>query len=158
MKIIVSDSSPLIILCKCNRMNLLKNLFNEVLITQVVFDETSAKNDEAKNVLQTTGFIKITSVQNVAVYQQLADILDNGEASAIALAKEQNLPLLIDEKKGRKIAQQIGIDIIGFLGILLLNYQKQYITKTDILELINEAENHNYRLGNNLKDKFLSQI
>ncbi len=27
MKIIVSDSSPLIILCKCNSLNLLKNLF-----------------------------------------------------------------------------------------------------------------------------------
>ena len=89
-------------MCKCNSLNLLKNLFNEVLITQVVFDEISAKNDEAKNVLQTTGFIKITSVQNVSVYQQLVDILDNGEASGIALAKEQKLPLLIDEKKGRR--------------------------------------------------------
>ncbi len=158
MKIIVSDSSPLIILSKCNKLNLLKNLFSEVLITQVVFDEISAKNDKAKNDLQTTDFIKIISIQNISAYQQLLDVLDAGEASAIALAKEKKLPLLIDEKKGRKIAQRVGIDIIGFLGILLLNYQRNNITKSDVIEIINEAERYNYRLGDSLKNKFLSQI
>ncbi len=112
MKIIVSDSSPLIILSKCNKLYLLNNLFSEVFITQVVFDEISAKNDEAKNNLQTADFIKIISVQNMSVYKQLLDVLDSGEASAITLAKEQNLPLLIDEKKDRNSYKSTSTSLI----------------------------------------------
>ena len=46
--------------------------------------------------------------------------LDPGEAEAIVLAIELKADaLLIDEKKGRKIAQEYGIVITGLLGILI---------------------------------------
>ncbi len=158
MRIIVSDSSPLIILGKLNRMDLLRNIFEEVFITQVVFEEISAKNDVAKKILTKTDFIKLVNQQDTIVYNQLQQILDKGEASAIAFAKEQNLPLMIDEKKGRKIAKQMDIEIIGFLGVLLLNFQKQHISKNDAIEILNEAERFNYRIRNSLKQKVLYKM
>jgi predicted nucleic acid-binding protein len=46
--------------------------------------------------------------------------LDRGEAEAIALYQEKSADyLLIDERLGRKVAQQYGSRIIGSLGILL---------------------------------------
>ena len=45
--------------------------------------------------------------------------MDEGEAEAIVLAKELHADLLImDETKGRAIAQQEGMSIIGLIGVL----------------------------------------
>ena len=47
--IVVSDTTPLISLLKIKRVDLLKELFGEVLIPQAVFDElTSVLTDELK--------------------------------------------------------------------------------------------------------------
>jgi len=68
------------------------------------------------------------------------------------------VPLLIDEKKGRKVAQQIGIETIGFLGILLLNYKRQFLSKTEILEILDESEKNNYRIGEVLKQELIHKL
>ena len=53
----------------------------------------------------------------------LSYLLDLGESEAIMLAKNLNLPLIIDEINGRKIARQMGIPILGLLGTLIPQYQ-----------------------------------
>jgi predicted nucleic acid-binding protein len=55
--------------------------------------------------------------------------LDSGESEAIALYWEKATDfLLIDEQRGRKIAAQSGIKIIGTLGVLLLAKRKGLIS------------------------------
>ncbi len=47
--------------------------------------------------------------------------MDRGEAEAIALAEELHADhLLIDERKGRRLAQQQGVPVVGLLGVILL--------------------------------------
>ena len=62
--------------------------------------------------------------------------LDPGEAEAIVLAKELKAEfLIIDERKGRRIAAEHGLRITGLLGVLVRGKQKGYITKlTPILD------------------------
>lgn len=46
--------------------------------------------------------------------------LDPGEASAIALALGiQNSLLIIDEKRGRKVAERLGLKVIGTIGVVV---------------------------------------
>ena len=46
--------------------------------------------------------------------------LDAGEAAAIALAVEEGADLiLVDERKGRKIAARLGLSVRGTLGVLV---------------------------------------
>ncbi len=54
-------------------------------------------------------------------YQLLIEsFVDKGEASAIALALEsENSLLIIDDRKGRKFARQLGLSIIGTIGIIV---------------------------------------
>lgn len=59
-------------------------------------------------------------VRNEALVRQLRTTLDDGESEAIALAQELNARLLIiDEYKGRQVAEKMSIRIIGVLGILV---------------------------------------
>jgi predicted nucleic acid-binding protein len=50
----------------------------------------------------------------------IESFVDKGEASAIALALEsENSLLIIDDRKGRKFARQLGLSIIGTIGIIV---------------------------------------
>ncbi len=54
--------------------------------------------------------------------------LDKGEASAIALALEnENCLLIIDEYKGRKVAKSLGLAITGTAGVLAQAKLKGYV-------------------------------
>lgn len=59
---------------------------------------------------------------------RLAAVVDSGEAEAIQLARELHADwLLIDERKGRRLATQEGVPVIGLLGVLLLAKRQQII-------------------------------
>ena len=77
--------------------------------------------------------------------QRLLEIqVDNGEASAMALALEIEKSLLIlDDYKARRLAKNLNIDYIGTIGIILLAKQKGIINAIKpILEKIKETNFH----------------
>ena len=46
--------------------------------------------------------------------------LDEGEAEALALAREERLSLvLVDEKDARRVAVRLGLRVLGTVGILI---------------------------------------
>lgn len=65
----------------------------------------------------------------------------NGESEAMALAIELNELLVLDDKKARRIAHQIGIEIIGTVGVLLRAKTKGIIsTIKPILDELNAVD------------------
>lgn len=57
-----------------------------------------------------------------------AQSVDYGEAEAIALAEELHADhILIDERKGRRLARQQGLPVIGLPGVILLSKRAQLI-------------------------------
>jgi predicted nucleic acid-binding protein len=81
-------------------------------------------------------------------------ILDKGEASSIALCIETEKSLLIiDEKKGRRIAQELKLKIIGTLGIILQAKERNLVNS--ITDVLIKLENADFRLSPSLKAKIL---
>ncbi|WP_238360520.1 DUF3368 domain-containing protein [Iningainema tapete] len=75
--------------------------------------------------VQTLNWIETRRVTNLALLQSLQINLDLGEAEAIALAVELNaVRLIIDERRGRKEAIKLGVQVTGLLGILLTAKQQ----------------------------------
>jgi len=66
------------------------------------------------------------------------------------LAIEKKLPLIIDEKKGRKFAQCCGVEIIGLVGILRFIYLNEMLIKTEILEIIDHLNQSDFRISEKL--------
>lgn len=121
--LIISDTSCLIALERINRLDLLKDLFQQIVTTIEVQEEFGKK---------LPGWVKIVEVQNTVKLQELEILLDKGEASTIALALETGKSILIiDEKKGRKVAKSLKIEIIGTLKIIQMAKQKGIIKSTD---------------------------
>jgi predicted nucleic acid-binding protein len=52
--------------------------------------------------------------------RSLAEKVDPGEASAIALALEKvDASLILDDLKARKLAKRLGLDVTGSVGVIL---------------------------------------
>lgn len=121
--IVVSDTTPLIGLASINRLDLLKELFEEVYIPQAVFDETvtfGRENSKAKQLVSNASWIHVVEVKDRLAVNVLLDEMDLGEVETIVLASEMNADwVLMDEKKGRRKLSQLNIPKIGTLGILL---------------------------------------
>lgn len=83
-------------------------------------------------------------------------MLDDGEASAIALCLEKpNSLLIIDERKGRKIAQDLNIATIGTLGILFEAKQQGHVKK--IRPLIEKIQQTDFRISKELLNSILTK-
>ncbi len=60
-------------------------------------------------------------VSDTSPLTALLQIVDAGEAQAIELARELHADqLLMDERKGRRLAAREGVPVIGLLGVVLL--------------------------------------
>ena len=150
---IVSDSTTLIILLDLDKIDLLSNLFPKIIIPEAVYQEITFKNP-----LKETSFIEVRQAKNSELLEALTMMLDKGESEAIALAVELKLKLIIDEKKGRKIAMNQGIEIIGLLGVIYLNAIKGFLTITQAKTFLSNAIHHGYRINQDLVDNMLMQL
>jgi len=159
MKIIISDTTALIILAKSNHLDLLTNIINKVYIPKAVMREIQYKNDIVKILIENTDFIEVKEIKNKKILCNIQDTnLDLGETEAIALALEMDLRLIIDEKRGRKIAKQKGVKIIGLLGILEVNFRLGFISYREVLYILEDFKRVNYRLSSLLERDFLDGL
>ena len=158
MKLIISDTTALIILSKTNNLQLLTNFIDVVYVPNAVMKEIEFKDDSVKSVIQKSKFIQVKSLSREIPDDILNPNLDRGEIEAISLALETDLSLIIDEKSGRKFAKEKGVRIIGLLGILQANLSREYISYTDLLYILDEFKSVNFRLSKKLEKDFLESI
>ncbi|EEB73533.1 DUF3368 domain-containing protein [Thermococcus sp. AM4] len=112
MKTIVSNTSPLIGLSNIGKLDVLHKVFGRVFIPPAVRREFGEELPE---------WIEVTSPENRPLVSALSKLLGAGESEAIALAIELGADFLIpDDLKARKIARELGINVIGTAGVLLL--------------------------------------
>ncbi|HIO93253.1 MAG TPA: DUF3368 domain-containing protein [Leucothrix mucor] len=150
---IISDSTTLIILFDLDKIELLSNLFTKIIIPQTVYQEISFKGS-----VDLGDFIEIKQAKPCELLETLNMMLDKGESEAIALAVEMKLKLIIDEKKGRKIAMTQGLKVIGLLGIVYLNVLKGFLSKDQAKAFIDSAIEQGYRINQKLVDDVFRQL
>lgn len=125
--IIISDTSVITNLIQVAHLEILEKLFKRVVIPQKVCDELLRIKGRA-NLFQSNSWLEIKQVGDKSLFAELLERVDPGEAESIALALEhQAALLLIDERKGRKVAEEYGLKITGLIGILIDAKSGQHI-------------------------------
>ncbi|MEO6189223.1 MAG: DUF3368 domain-containing protein [Saprospiraceae bacterium] len=110
-KVIISDTSCLILLDNIGELHLLNKLFGQIIITDEIEKEFNKELPK---------WFIIQNPLNKNYQKILEASLDKEEASAIALAIENKDSLIIiDDLKGRKYAEELGLKNNGILGILV---------------------------------------
>lgn len=117
--ILVADASALVALAVCDGLSLLDILFGKVLVPEEVFHEVVVSDKPQAARLRNYLQDKVRTV-NMQHFVFLDVFADAGETAAMLLYKELGADyLLIDDKRGRKVAKINQIRTIGSLGVLL---------------------------------------
>lgn len=120
--IIVSDTSPINNLAAINQLDLLRQLYDTVMIPQAVYRELTEPDFPVAGATEVQSFdwIQTRQVTNRVLVEALQNELDTGEAEAIALSLELEADqVLIDERRGRIVAARLNLQYTGILGILV---------------------------------------
>ena len=153
--LVVSNTSPLCYLVAVGCDELLAKLFDEILIPPGVAQELAdpgAPFVVQRWVAQPPAWLRIVRLQSLPD-KELISNLDGGECEAIQLSMELKADFLImDERKGRSIAQARGIPFLGALGILGTSYQRALIDQP--LKILDEMRQHGFRISIDLLTGF----
>lgn len=120
--LVVSDASPLIHLAAINRLELVPNLVESVVLPPAVFEEITVQGrgkPGAKEIAE-AAWVNVFACQNTNLLARFMAELDAGEAEALTLAVELKADaVLMDERLGRSVASRENIRTIGLLGLLI---------------------------------------
>jgi len=109
----VANSSPLIVFERVGRLDLLPSLMNHLFVPSAVRREVFGAN-------ALPAWLTEKNLTQPAAARIASARLGAGEREAIALALEMSATeLVIDDLAARRLAQSLGLSIIGSLGLLI---------------------------------------
>lgn len=111
---VVADSTCLIALERIGQIEIIPALFEPVLIPPAVAQEFGIS----------LPWLKVESLSDRVLAAALKMMIDDGEAEAIALSQEQKCRIILDDRQARRVGQDMGLRVIGTVGILILAKQR----------------------------------
>ena len=145
-KVIISNTGPLIALATVDRLDVLRGLFEKIIIPEAVHLELleGGATQAGISSYQQATWIDVQPL-TASLDPLLDKVLDTGEASVIQLAREYQVPVLIDERKGRKIAREIyQLQVVGTARILV--EAKRHKLLDNVQEVLTQMKNNGYRI------------
>lgn len=152
--IVVSDASPIVALARIGRLDLLRDLYHRVLVPGAVHQEVRAGSAGIEAILAAT-WIEPHEAADQPLIDRLARQLDRGEAEAIALTIEYRADLLLmDERRGRRVAVEFGLRVVGTLAVLVAAKERGFVTA--VAPLIDEmTQSGSFRVADDLRVRVL---
>jgi predicted nucleic acid-binding protein len=140
----ICSDSP-IILDNAEVLNLLKNLYGQVIITPQILKEFNEPIPD---------WIVVRSVSDQNKISLLEMQVDLGEASAMALALEvKDCIVIIDDLKARRIAEKLNLRITGTMGIIISAKRKGLLPS--VKPIIEKIKSSNFRISPELEAEVL---
>lgn len=152
----VSNATPLIALSRIGRLDLLEDLFVEVLVPQAVYDELviRGKGRPGSDAIAGAPWICSRTVVDTALVVRLqAQGLGLGEAEALALARETTSVCLTDDIAAILQAQKIGVPTRRTLGVIL--EAKTLGMVTSLRDLMDALRQNNFWIDDATYDRVL---
>lgn len=121
-RIVIVNSTPIIALSSIHKLDLLRELYGEVIIPKAVHDEVMVKKDFETQVslARAKDWVLIKNISNSETKKFFKVQLHDGEVEVMLLGKELEADLLvIDDYIAREYAKYLEFKVTGTLGIIL---------------------------------------
>jgi predicted nucleic acid-binding protein len=143
--VVVTNTSPVIVLAKIRRLELLRDLHGSVLMSPNVKVECVDKGKQTgvKDVLEIEnglrqGWIQLVNLDK-AQMRQVKGLIDGarigfGEAEALVLAKSKNILVVLDDKEARAIAKSWNLEYTSTVMVLYEAFERSLISYDELVE------------------------
>lgn len=143
--VVISDSSCLIVLTNTGHLHILRQTYGRIFTTPEVQSEYGMDLPE---------WIELKEPLDQAMVIRLKDVVDPGEASAIALAIEMERSVVVlDDLAARKLASRLELPYTGTLGVLLK--AKSIGVLNRVAPVLAELKRAGFRLSKEMEEHVL---
>lgn len=160
MKVVV-NSSPLIALSLLGKLDLLSQIFDEVFVPQSVYQEvvSEGKGLPGCEEVEAAKWIVVKEVKEKPVIELLLLGMDRAELDVLLLAREIGAEwVIMDEKLGRRVAKQQGLNVKGTIGVLLTSYFAGLVSEKEAEEAVDKLRESAVRISDDLIHWFKTQL
>lgn len=142
---VTSNTSPVILLAKIGRLELLKGLYQNVLITPFVKVECVDRGKDLgapdaliiENAIE-AGWIQVVDLtrdQELKARRLVQEThIGLGEASALVLAKDKEIMAILDDKEARAIGKSWGVEYTGTVMVLYEAFNKKATSYDELVD------------------------
>jgi predicted nucleic acid-binding protein len=152
---VVVNATPLIALALLDRLELLRQMFDEILVPVTVYDEVviQGAGRAGAAAVRDADWLQVVSPQMTPTIEPMLLGLDSGEMDVLLLAREKGPDwVLIDEKLGRRAARAMGLPVKGTLGVLLAAVLSGLLSKTEVLNDLQRLAESEIRISSRWQD------
>lgn len=154
-RVVVADTTPLNYFILIDQIEVLRELFGEVMIPEAVLVELrhpKAPPAVANWLVNLPPWLTVAKVAHLDPSIQLG----RGENEAISLAVERQIPIvLMDERRGRSAAEARGLLAVGTLNLLDLADERGLLEGVTVLETLKQTT---FRADAELLDRFEARM
>lgn len=154
---VVSNSSPLIYLTKIGRLNLIKNVYDQIRIPEAVFNETVTQGKilkiiDASIIEEAIGKWILKERVNSETDSKYTFLDENnriglGEKQALKLCKQLDADIfIVDDKAARRVSRILKIKPIGTCGILVQAHRKGLISTNEAEQVLDDLIKAKFRV------------
>ena len=155
---VVSNTGPIIALSAINKLDILKRLFDQVVVPEAVHHEImqGGKFYTGLACYKKATWIRV-EIPKSPMEPLLETLLDKGEASVIHLVREKGADfVLVDERKARKICRNVyKMNVVGSARILVEAKLRGIIP--NVREAMEEMRNKGYWIHDDIFNSALKQ-
>jgi predicted nucleic acid-binding protein len=157
----------LIWLAKAGRLDLLREQYQKIIIPPNVYQEVVeaglregyADAHVVKDAVE-QGWIIVEADAGNRKRRLTDDLRDihEGEAAAMVIALNKNLPILIDESSGRAIAEALGLAPRGTMYVVLRALHSGRLTSSEARDTISSMVSSGFRIEPSLLERILREV
>jgi predicted nucleic acid-binding protein len=152
---VVVNATPLIALALPDRLELLRQMLDEILVPATVYDEVVVKGAGRAGAatVSEADWLQVASPQMTPTIEPMLLGLDAGEMDVLLLAREQRPDwVLIDERLGRRVARALGLPVKGTLGVLLAAVLAGLLSKAEAVDGLRRLADSEIRISSRWQD------
>lgn len=153
MRKIIVNSTPLIALAKVNKLEILKGMYEHIIIPEAVYKEVTEKDDVASQRVEAAWeWIEVRKVDSDLDCRMYKAKLHDGEVEVMLLAQEIGADaVVIDDGAARKTAEYLELPLTGTLGVMIKAKQRGLLEA--VMPVVQQMEQNGIFFSKELKEK-----
>ena len=84
--------------------------------------------------------------EDLAVLGKLSAELGPGEIEVLLLARDTGGTAILDDRKARQVAEQLGVNVIGTLGLIAYGVEREWMTAGGAIQAVRQLRSNGFFL------------